>query len=134
MRSRYLLIGLSLVASAAAFAGPPKSSPPAQFPKTVFLEGPADLEHLRLTNPRHYLRVERILASADQLCKAGEPKLLALQLGAPDATCMRSFIFTSYPPQRRLTFRLDDTRYIAMVVLEGAEGRFTPVAHPSPKR
>ncbi|HTW36995.1 MAG TPA: hypothetical protein VMD49_00325 [Steroidobacteraceae bacterium] len=123
MRSRYLVIGLCLAGTAAALAAAPKASAPAQFPaRVIHLDSAAALEQLRITNPGHYARVERILASADQVCKAGEPKLLALHLDAKDVVCFRSLIFTSYPPQRQLTFRLDDTRYSAMVFLKGPPG------------
>jgi hypothetical protein len=132
MRSRYLLIALCLAGTAAvALGAPPKPSLSAAFPKTVFLDGAAALDKLRLTNPGHYARVERILASADQICKAGELKALAVQLDAQDMACFRWFIYTSYPPQRRLTFRLDDTRYIAMVFLKGADGKVTPIHPPT---
>ena len=131
MRIRTLAIGLCLAASAVALAAPPKSSVSAAFPKTVFLGGTADLDHLRVTNPRHYVRVERILARADQICSAGKPQLLALEFDAEDFACFRSFVYTSYPPQRQLSFRIDQTRYIAMVFLKEAEGKLTPAEQTS---
>jgi hypothetical protein len=125
VRSCYLVIALCLAATATVvLAAPPKATVSVAFPKTVYLDGAADLDKLRVANPRHYARVERILANADQLCKAGKLKLLAID--AQDMACYRSFIFTSYPPQRQLSFRIDDTRYIAMVFLQGAEGKLTP--------
>jgi hypothetical protein len=137
MRSRELVIGLCLAATAAAIAASPRASSPTQAPapaqaaqasplakasppakppaKFVHLDR-ATLEELRIINPRRYARVQRILASAEQLCKPGEPKVL--RLDAQNIRCEGSFIFTSYPPQRELMFQLDDTLYIAMVFLK----------------
>jgi hypothetical protein len=125
MRSRYLLIGLCLAGTAAALAAPPKTPVPAPPARIVYLDSAAAMEQLRLTNPEHYARAQRIIASAAQLCKAGAPKLL--ELHAQDVHCFGALIFTSYPPQRQLSFRLDDTRYIAMVFLKGYEGKRVPI-------
>jgi hypothetical protein len=128
MRSRCLAIGLCLAGTAvAAAAAPQKASAPSNaFPRTVYLGGVAAVEQLRMTNPRDYPRVQRILASADQLCKPGEPKALALKLDAQEVHC-GAFIFTSDPPQRQISFRLDDTRYIAMIFLTGFEVKLAPI-------
>jgi hypothetical protein len=127
MLSRYLLIGLCLAGTATTLAAPPSSvwTPPK---RTVRLDS-ATLEQLRATNPKFYARVERVLASADQLCKPGEPKLL--QLDAKDIGCGQ-LLFATYPPQRELTFELDDTRYIATVFMKG-DWKLTP-AKPVPVR
>jgi hypothetical protein len=128
MRSRCLAIGLCLAGTAVALSAPPKPSAPARpwpWPEGVYLGSAADVEQLRITHPRDYARVQRILASADQLCKAGEPKLLKLQSGAEDMHC-GSLVFTSYPPQRLITFRLDNTHYTAMVFLE-VEAKLAPL-------
>ncbi len=129
MRSMRLALSLRLAGAAVALAAPlclagsavAPLAPPKQI---VYLDNAAALDQLRVTNPRDYARVQRILASAAQLCRAGQPKLLALQSDAQDMHC-GSMIFTSYPPQRQLTFRLGDTRYIAMVFLR-VEARLTP--------
>ncbi len=122
-----LAVTVSLAGTAIAPAAPAKptaSARPWPSPTTVYLGNAAALDQLRLTNPKHYARVQRILASAAQLCKAGEPKLLALQSDAQDMHC-GSMLFTSNPPQRQLSFRLDDIHYIAMVFLK-VEGKLTP--------
>jgi hypothetical protein len=38
-----------------------------------------------------------------------------------------AFILTSYPPQRRLSFVLDDTRYQAVVILTSVPARALPL-------
>jgi hypothetical protein len=125
MRSRILLIGLCLAGTAAALAAAPKASVPAQSPKTVYLYTAAAVDQLRFTDPRHYAGVQRVLASADRLCKAGQPKLQSLQLDVQAFGCS-SLVFTSYPPQRQISFRLDDTRFIAMVFLSDYRAKLVP--------
>jgi hypothetical protein len=109
------------------------SIPASALPETVYLDNAQALDALRVSNPAHYARAKRILASADIVCRPGEAKALALRFDAQDIACMRSMIFTSLPPQRRLSFRLDDTRYIAMVFITEPVAKLTPAPlHPQP--
>lgn len=103
------------------------SLPSRPSPKTVYLTTAAELDALRISNPRHYARAMRVLASADEVCKPTAPKMLMLQFDAQSLQCIHSMVFTSYPPQRRLSFQLDDTVYIAMVFLKEELGRLDPV-------
>lgn len=133
-----LLLGLFYAASvlagpATAPSGPSESIPASVLPKTVYLDNAQALDALRVSNPAHYARARRILASADIVCRPSEAKALALRFDAEDIACMRSMIFTSLPPQRRLSFRLDDTMYIAMVFLTEPVAKLTPAPlHPQP--
>jgi hypothetical protein len=83
--------------------------------KVVYLYGPGALEQLRLTNPSHYARAERILAAAKELCRPGPTDVEYAKFDARNISCEGSFLRTSNPPQRQISFTLDDTRYIALV-------------------
>jgi hypothetical protein len=102
--------------------------PASRLPKVVYLTSARALDELRASNPAHYARAKRILADADQICRPGKPQIVPLQLDAQDIGCARSMIFTSYPPQRQLRFRLDDTVYVAMVFLSETDAKLTPAA------
>jgi len=104
---------------AADTAAPP--SPPE--PRTVYLDGPAAIEDLRTEDPQHYGQVRAILAAADVICAPGPA---SLQLARYDAKCEAAFLRTSYPPKRQLSFTLDETHYIALVVLTHSQPSLTP--------
>jgi hypothetical protein len=82
--------------------------------RTVYLDGPASLANLETEDPAHYATVKRILASADVLCAPGP---LTLQHAGNGPVCEGMLLKTSNPPKRQISFTLDDTRYIALVVL-----------------
>jgi hypothetical protein len=122
--------GLAAPGTASSSGSPGKEAtdiPASVLPKTVFLTSARALDALRLSNPAHYARAKRILASADIVCRPGKEKLLALSFDAHEIACMRSMIYTSLPPQRQLSFRLDDTRYIAMVFITEPVAKLTPI-------
>ena len=77
----------------------------------------AGLAHLQLTNPNHYARAQRILAAANYLCRPRAPDLYLAKLGAQDLSCARMLLQTSNPPRWRIGFRLDDSRYVASVIV-----------------
>jgi hypothetical protein len=108
--------------SAALADDAPLVSPPNH---TVYLDGPADLARLRAANPGHYARAQPILAAANQLCRPGHAQLLGVS-GARDFRCAEAFLRTSNPPKREISFTLDDTRYIALVVVTDDPPRLTP--------
>jgi len=95
-----------------AWAGPPPGGG-----GVVHLDGPAALAQLRATNPAHYARARKILAAANHLCRPTQSELDYANFDAKDISCIRSLIMTSNPPKREISFRLDDTQYIALVTL-----------------
>lgn len=121
MRSAYLALGLAL------FGAGPIMAADAPSAKVVYLDDTASLAHLKATNPDHYARARGILAAANRLCRPGDPQVYFAQYHAEAIACARSTLYTSLPPKRRLSFRLDDTRYIAMVVIEDPRARLDPV-------
>jgi hypothetical protein len=114
--------------ASAAGAGPQAAAAGATSgaPRVVYLTGDESLTELRHRNPQHYARARRIIAAADSLCRSKPPHTEYAKFDARDIACVRSMIFTSYPPQRRLSFRLDDTEYVAMVVLREHLAKLVP--------
>lgn len=93
--------------------------PPKPLGEVVRLYGAADLDRLRATNFNHYQRAEKIIAAGNKLCRPGAPALqLAAALGASDMSCAANLL-TSNPPKKLLDFRLDSTRYIALITITG---------------
>jgi hypothetical protein len=122
-------------------ASTPDSKPAAQADShpsptqhTVRLYTSADLDQLRQTNPSHYSRVQKILANAsDSLCKPGALQLQHAEGSkGVEAQCAAGLVMTSNPPKRQLSFRVDDTTYIAVVTLRNADAHLLP-AQSSPQ-
>ena len=84
----------------------------AQPPVRLYTAG--ELANLRATNPDHYARAVRLIASANRLCQPGKPKLQ--NTDGRDISC-GLLLFTSNPPKRELSFVLDRTKYVALVTL-----------------
>jgi hypothetical protein len=122
MRPTLLILALA-GSCAAVFADDAQLTTPSR--QTVYLGGPSDLARLREVNPAHYARAQRVLAAANQLCRPG-PGQLQEVVGAQDSKCADSLLRTSNPPKWEITFRLDDTRYVALVVLTDDPPRLTP--------
>jgi len=90
----------------------------AAFPdKVVYLDGAADLARLRATHPEHAARAEKIIAAANELCRPGPGDISYASFQARDISCSEMLLRTSLPPKRQIDFTLDDTRYIALVVI-----------------
>ena len=81
----------------------------------VRLDGPSDLAQLRHSNFRHYQQALKIMDAANALCRphAGEVE----KTDAKDVACSQVLLRTSNPAKREITFRLDSTRYVALVAL-----------------
>jgi len=81
----------------------------------VYLNGPDDLAQLRQSNPSHYQQAVRIMGAANELCRphAGEFELTK----SKDVSCSQVLLRTSNPAKREITFRLDSTKYIALVAV-----------------
>ena len=127
MRATFTL-GILLALTGACATGvaadeAPLTSPPS---RTVYLNGPADLAQLRKVNPAHYARAERILAAANHLCRPGPGELEQAAQEARDLNCDASIFRASNPPKWQITFRLDDTRYVALVTVTDDPPRATP--------
>jgi hypothetical protein len=112
-----LLASVTLSAGVSANAGIEATS-------HVDLDTPGALERVRHDNPAHFRAITQILREAPQ-CK---PQTLAGWVRTAFDARMASalLIKTSYPPQARLEFVLDDTEYRALVTLRNVEPSIGP--------
>ena len=115
LSSALLLAGIVTVASAAA-----------PITRTVYLDSVV-LEDLKKSNPDRYAQVQRVMASASEMCKPNAARTWALanplanpSANAPSADCSALVLRTSYPPKRQITFVVDDTVYVANVIVRDA--------------
>jgi hypothetical protein len=119
-----LVASLSSLALADNKAPPIPPTPPVH---TVYLNTSAAWDELRAADPERYARAQKIVAAANQICQPGPPKAYFAQFDARDVACERMMLFTSLPPKRRLSFRMEDTLYVAMVVVDESKARLIPV-------
>jgi hypothetical protein len=113
---RTIALALGALSVAAAWAGD----------GVVYLNGPKDLALLRQTNPSHYQQAVRIMGAANELCRPhpGDVELTK----AKDVSCSQVLLRTSNPAKREITFRLDGTRYIALVAMTDNPPRLVAAA------
>jgi hypothetical protein len=113
MRKAILTLGAALVCIAAAGA-----SPGARADDTVvYLDGPAALARLRAGNPVHYQRAVKIIDAANELCRPNIGAIEYAKFAAQNVACVQASFRTSNPPKRNLSFRLDNTQYLALVTV-----------------
>jgi hypothetical protein len=82
-----------------------------------------DLEHLRATNIFHFLRAQKILAAANEVCQPGAGQVFPAGFAAENPKCQSAMWMTSFPPKKMLTFQLDDVGYFALVTVTLSGGR-----------
>lgn len=116
---RLAAIGAALVTIASANATE-------VFPQRIDLNQPGALEQLQQTRPKHFEAITGVLRVAERLpCKAGQFETLKVRFDVRDLAC-NFIVLTSYPPKRRINFRLDETSYVALVTLKDTEGKLVP--------
>ena len=93
--------------------------------RAVDLNAPGALETLQRANPTHYEKVRKILEGVLQRSDADVPRWMQANFDARDVRYL-PIVLTSHPPQRRLSFALDATRYEAVVVLRNVRGEIVP--------
>jgi hypothetical protein len=120
MRRITLTLGMAIacISGAISGAGAPSGAWAADpGPAVVYLNGPASLAELRTVNPLHYQRALKIIDAANELCRPQPGELEFAKFDAKNISCAGMLLRTSNPPKRQLSFRLDDTQYIALVVV-----------------
>ena len=115
--SAYAISGLFCAASVAGACLAQVAPPPKPPPRTVYLYGATDLDHLRDTNLNHYLRARKILAAANEICRPGKDTTHYARFDGADPHCLALIWKTSNPPKKQLEFHLDEVRYIALVTV-----------------
>ena len=90
----------------------------------VDLDVPGSLAQAQPDKPTHFRAITRILQEAPQR----KPQTIAGWVRTAFEARMASALLvkTSYPPQARLEFVLDDTEYRAMVTLRNVEPSLMP--------
>ena len=114
---RTLLAALLAGATLAAGAAPALRQP-------VDLDAPGALERVQREHPAHARTITQILREAPCRRPQGLAGWVRTAFDAKMASAM--LVKTSYPPQARLAFVLDDTEYRAMVTLLNVEPVVTP--------
>jgi hypothetical protein len=82
--------------------------------RALDLDRPGALEQLRQDNPAHYARVQKILSEAPQRPLESLPDWLRSEIGARDVEGL-GFVMPGEGPRARLTFRLDERDYTALI-------------------
>jgi hypothetical protein len=90
----------------------------------VDLDTPGALERVQRDNPAHFRAITQILREAPQRRPQTLPGWVRTTFDARMASAL--LIKTSYPPQARLEFVLDDTEYRALVTLRNVEPSISP--------
>lgn len=90
----------------------------------VDLATPGALERVQRDHPTHFRAITEILREAPHQRPQALSGWVRTAFDAKMASAM--LIKTSYPPQARLQFVLDDTEYRALVTLRNAEPSVTP--------
>ena len=105
-----VMVGALVLGAIAAFltGTPPKRG----------LDLPGAMEAVKKDQPDHYRRITEILKVASDLpCQEGEfGRVVEAKYEARDGRCSFA-VMTSYPPKRRLSFTLGDTRYSTVVTM-----------------
>jgi hypothetical protein len=109
-----------LIIGSFALAQPPK----------VDLDRPGVLNTLKLEHPQRYQAVSALLLASEHApCEGSEIKLLKTQFNVRDFEC-GMMVFTSYPPKRHLSFKLDGINFEATVSLRG-DDKLQPISPPT---
>jgi hypothetical protein len=111
----------------AAPAADPTHEQPRRYER---LDSQDALDNLRSANPRHYAIARKILAAANEICDAQTGTPMRMKFDAQDLRCASGFWYTSNPPKRALSFRIDDTVYSALVEVRNLGARLRP-ANPA---
>ena len=93
--------------------------------RVVDLDKPGALEALQQLNPTHHEKIWQIVTGILQQPDAAVPGWMLANFDAR-GVLYSQIEMTSYPPKRRLSFALDDTRYVVVVTLSRS-GTITPL-------
>jgi hypothetical protein len=88
------------------------------------LDRPGAMAALERENPSHFAKIERMLHEAPAQSVTSIPRWMRIQFDAKDVQT-RSLLKTSYPPQTRVSFVLDNARYSKTIYVD-APGKVIP--------
>ncbi len=90
------------------------------------LNVPGTLDALRTLRPADYIRIVAILAGVQQHSNGDVPRWMATAFNARNVEYAPLWL-TSFPPKRRLSFSLDDTRYRVILTMTRNGAHVLPV-------
>jgi hypothetical protein len=93
--------------------------------RTVDLDAPGALQALQLSNPTHFNIVLQVMSGVAQQPDAQVPGWMRATFNT-QGVHYAPIAMTSFPPKRRLSFVLDDSRYTIVVIL-ARDGKITPL-------
>jgi len=93
---------------------------------TVDLDRLGALESLQQSHPAHYAKVKVILEGVSRQRDADVGRWMRVGFDAHDVR-YAPIVLTSHPAKRRLSFALDDARYVAVIVLTDWRGDIVPL-------
>jgi hypothetical protein len=115
-----MVIGLAMLAAMLFAPGAVSGGP------TIDLDRPGALAALEQSNPAHYAKVKLILQGVARHPDSDVPRWMRVGFDARNVD-YAPVVLTSHPAQRRLSFALDDTRYVAVIVLTHLRGDIVPL-------
>jgi hypothetical protein len=83
----------------------------------IDLDRPGAMAALERQNPSHFAKIERLLREAPKQSFASIPRWMRTQFDAKDVQTY-SLLKTSYPPQARVSFVLDNARYSKTIYVD----------------
>jgi hypothetical protein len=98
-------------------------------PTQIDLNAPNAIARLARSNPTQYEKVCKIIAVLGSKRFSDDVHWIQTDFHARAAS-YGTLLLTSYPPQRYLAFKLDDTQYHAHVTLEDTGGKIYPTRCP----
>jgi hypothetical protein len=93
--------------------------------RAIYLNDRHALATLQRSNPEDYAKIQLILRGLSERPVAEIPRWLKGKFSAREVD-YSDLLLTSYPPQRHLSFVLNDTYYSATVTLETPQALIVP--------
>jgi len=92
----------------------------------IDLNRPGTLEQLKLERPNHYAAIAEVFRVVERVpCENREVETLKARYDITQWAC-NFVLLTTDPPKRRLSFQLEETRYVAVVTLKNTGARVFP--------
>lgn len=85
--------------------------------KAINLNNPSEVKELARTNPAHYEKIQKILYAHSIKSERAVYKWMKASMKASDIS-YSSYVLTSLPAKKHLSFTLDQNRYTATVTME----------------
>ncbi len=88
----------------------------AVMPRVIHIDDASDLALIKVTRPEHYRKIQKILADIQDQSEGKVGKWLQTTFDAREIS-YKPLLLVTAPPQRRLSFRLDDARYAGVIIM-----------------